>query len=263
MSEPNATILSKPGAAAFAALMALSASPALAQPRQQQQQPQDQQTQAVSPVIGLFANKNGQAARYSTPDGALRFIFDRTYGRVALVRFEGDPEVHALRPRMGPNGDEIYTTDDGAVRLRFTPHGGISVYTRTLRTGAAASEVERVDPLTPVEVAFARFQARLRQLQAEAQRRLGRQVTFEAPMQTNQPVSGVMLDAAERAAQGLADAPLTTVRRVIIVVGPTPGASLRGEALTIQVTPQLGYAGRPSSAAIRDVATGTPQGPDR
>jgi Domain of unknown function (DUF4908) len=261
MSEPIGTILLKPGAAAVAAMLAFAGAPALAQPQQQQQQqpPQEQR----SPIFGLFSAGQNGAARYATPDGAVQFVFDRTYGRYALVRFEGDPEVHALRPRMGPNGDEIYTTDDGAVSLRVTPHGGISVYTRTLRTGAPASQTASAPPLTPEEIAFAQFQARMRALQAEAARRIGRTVTFETPVQTNHPVSGVVLDAAERAAEGLADAPLTTVRRVIIIVGPAPTAVMRGEELTIQVTPQMGYAGRPSSAAIRNVVTGVPQGPDR
>jgi hypothetical protein len=56
---------------------------------------------------------------------------------------------------------------------------------------------------------------------------------------------------------------MTTIRRVLIVVGPTPRAVMQGDLLIIQVAPQMGYAGRPSSTAIRNVVTGTVQGPEQ
>ncbi len=75
--------------------------------------------------------------------------------------------------------------------------------------------------------------------------------------------AGVVLDAAERATQGLTEAPMTSVRRVVITIGRSPGAQLRGESLTIQIAPELGYAGRPSSTTVRNVATGQVQGPQQ
>lgn len=250
--------LSARGAAAFAAALTLTGAPsiALAQPQRQNG------AAAPAPVQGLYNNTSG-ATRYSTPDGAVRFTFDRSGGRVALVRFEGDPEVHVLRPHAGAGGGEIYQTEDGDVMLRLTPHGSLIVYTRTNRTGAAASEEEQVAPLTPQAVAFAVMQERFRQLQAHAARRMGQVVTFQAPAQMTAPAAGVVLDAAERAAEGLAAAPLTTVRRVIIVLGPAPAVAMRGDTLIIQVAPQYGYAGRPSSITVRNVVTGQVQGPEQ
>ena len=251
------TTLSMRGAAAFAAALTLTgaASPAVAQPRSSQPMPQAE---------GILSEPAANTAkRYSTPDGSVRFVFDRTIGRFALVRFEGDPEVHVLRPVMAAGGGEIYRTDGGDVILRVTPHGGIIVYTRLHRTGAPASEEADVAPLAPEAVAQAAMRERLRELQAQAGRSVGQQVTFDAPVQINGQASGVVLDAAERAAQGLADAPLTTVRHVIITIGPQPGVVMRQETLTIQVAPQMGFAGRPSSAAIRNVATGQVQGPQQ
>jgi len=253
MSHSSGPSLSGRGAAAVAAALAL-ATPGLAQ-AQQQQQPNG------PPVQGLYQASSG-ATRYATPDGAVRFVFDRrSGGRVALVRFEGDPEVHVLRPAMAAGGGEIYRTEDGDVMLRVTPHGGIIVYTRTLRTGAPASEEAAVAPLTPEAIAFAEMQARFRQLQARARRSVGQTVTFTVPAQMTAPTAGVVLDAAERAAEGLSAAPMTMVRRVTITVGPTPRALVRGDQLFIQVAPQMGYAGRPSSMAIRNIVTGQVQGP--
>jgi hypothetical protein len=181
---------------------------------------------------GLYTASPG-ATRYSTPDGQVRFVFDRSGGRAALVRFEGDPEVHVLRPVMAAGGGEIYTTEDGNIQLRVTPHGGMM--------------------------------ARMRMLQEQARRHVGQTVTFtiQSRQQLSPPQAGVMVDAAERAAEGLAAAPMTTIRRVLIIVGPTPRAVMQGDLLIIQVAPQMGYAGRPSSTAIRNVVTGTVQGPEQ
>lgn len=240
--------LSARGAAALAAALALGA-PGLAFAQEQ------------SSVQGLYASAPG-ATRYSTPDGAVRFVFDRSGGRVALVRFEGDPEVHVLRPVMAAGGGEIYRTDDGDVALRVAPNGAITVYTRTLSTGAPASEEERVAPLTPASIAAVEMQARFRQLQARAQRSVGQQVTFTVPAPMPAPAAGLVVDAAERAAEGLAAAPMTSVRHVIITFGPRPAVAQRGDTLIIQIAPQMGYAGRPSSNTIRNVVTGEVQGPE-
>jgi len=253
MSQSNGPSFCGRGAAAIAAALALSA-PALAQAQQPESSPS-------APMPGLY--RASGATRYSTPDGAVRFVLDRSGGRAALVRFEGDPEVHVLRPVMAAGGGEIYRTEDGDVMLRITPHGGIIVYTRTLRTGAPASEEARVAPLTPEAVAFAELQERFRRLQARARRNVGQTVTFTVPPQMSAPAAGLVVDAAERAAEGLAAAPMTTVRRVIISFGRTPAVAQRGDTLLIQVAPQMGYAGRPSSNTIRNVVTGAVQGPQQ
>lgn len=255
MSQFNGPSLIGRGAAVFAAALAISSVPQKAEAQQRQSAP--------LPVQGLYSNASG-ATRYATPDGGVRFVFDRSSGgRVALVRFEGDPEVHVLRPAMAAGGGEIYRTDDGDVMLRVTPHGGIIVYTRANRTGAAASEEARVAPLTPEAVAFAEMQQRFRAIQARARRSVGQTVTFTVPAQMSAPAAGVVVDAAERAAEGLAAAPMTNVRRVIISIGSAPRVARRGDQLFIQVAPQLGYAGRPSSNTIRNVAMGEVQGPEQ
>ncbi len=195
----------------------------------------------------------------------MRFVFDRSGGRVALVRFEGDPEVHVLRPVMAAGGGEIYRTEDGSLMLRLTPQGGLTVYTRNLRTGAPASEIAQVAPLTPEALAFAEMQERFRQLQAElrSRRSVGRVVTFTVPARMSSATAGVVVDAAERVAEGLTAAPLTNVRQVIIRVGASPAAILNGDTLLVQVAPEMGYAGRPSSVAVRNVVTGAVQGPQQ
>jgi hypothetical protein len=211
--------------------------------------------------LGLLAQPQSSGARrYSTPDGAVRFVLDRSGGRVALVRFEGDPEVHVLRPVMAARGDEIYRTESGDVQLRVTPHGGIIVYTNAMRTGSPAAEEARVAPLAPQVITMAALPARLRELQVRSARE-GRPVSFEVHLDDPNG-AGVAYDAAERAIAAMSELPGGGVRRIIINVGPSARAQMQGEALAIQVAPRLGYAGRPSSTMIR-AAMGGPQGPDR
>lgn len=221
----------------------------------------------MGPLGLLTAPQTPGARRYATPDGAVRFVLDRSGGRVALVRFEGDPEVHVLRPVMGSRGDELYRTEDGDVQLRVTPHGGVVVYTHALRTGAPASEEARVPPLSPPELELAVLRTRLRELQIRAARAFGRPLAFEVRLEDGREerAAGVALDAAERAVEALSQAPQTAqqVRRIVIMVGSSPRARVQGENLTIQVAPQMGFAGRPSSVAIRDVVTDSVQGPER
>jgi hypothetical protein len=254
MREGNGPSLYGRGAAAIAAALVLAA-PGIAEAQQQRQQPAVRQPPLYPVASG--------ASRYATPDGGVRFVLDRSGGRAALVRFEGDPEVHVLRPTMGAGGDEIYQTESGDVRLRVTPHGGIIVYTRALRTGAAASEEGRVAPLAPEALAFAEMQTRFRSIQNQARRGVGQPVMFTVPAQMTPAAAGVVTDAAERVAEGLAAAPMTNVRRVIIQFGRLPAVALRGNTLIVQVAPQLGYAGRPSSNTIRNVAMGQVQGPSQ
>lgn len=254
MSQSNGPSLSGRSAAALAAALTLVSVPAVAQAQDERAAP------APPPVPGLYVTSG--ATRYSTPGGAVRFVFDRT-GRVALLQFEGDPEVHVLRAAQAAGGGIIYSTENRNIMLRVTPQGAITLYTRNLQTGAAASADGEADRLTPEAIAFAEMQARFRALQEQSRQRVGQTITFSVPANLPPQAAGVVLDAAERAAEGLALAPMTSVRRVIITIGRTPAVALRGDQLFIQVAPQYGYAGRPSSMTIRNIVTGAVQGPEQ
>ena len=147
------------------------------------------------------------ARRYQTPDGAVRFVFDRSGRSAALLRFEGDDEVHVLLPEAGARGDEIYRNEDRSIMLRLTPQGGVTVYTRANRTGAPVSEVASVAPITPQAIAAAQMSERVRNLQIRAARAVGAPVQFVVPAQMSAPVAGLVVDAAERVAEGLQAGP--------------------------------------------------------
>jgi hypothetical protein len=201
-------------------------------------------------------------------------VLDRTGQRVALVKFEGSDEVHVLRAVPGPRGDDMYKTDTGDVLLRVTALGSVIVYTDPARMGAPATLAGRGAPVAPPSVPAASLQARMEALQRDMARK-GRPVTFAAPTNVQSPqASGVVADAAARAAEGLAQSPQTmSVRRVVIRYGASPNAVVVNESLTITVAPQMGYAGRPSAAAVAQavrqpqrqpsVETAGVQGPER
>ncbi|MBL8551501.1 MAG: DUF4908 domain-containing protein [Hyphomonadaceae bacterium] len=249
ISRPN-TFSAAHFTGALAAALALGAGPASAQ--------------QMVPLMQRNDVRTGPSASYATSDGQLRFVFDRSGRRAALLRFEGDPEVHVLRPFAAAGGDELYRDETGDVALRITPHGGIVVYTRNRRTGAAVAEVGAVAPISPQALAIAEYQNRMRQLQAASARVIGRPVLFVAPsaMQPG-PGAGLVLDAASLAAQSIANQPGVQVARVVIRIGPAPAARIEGDALDIQVAPQMGYAGRPSTTAIRAALSSGPAGPER
>jgi Domain of unknown function (DUF4908) len=209
---------------------------------------------APDPVLNEAVPASGQ---FETPDGALRFVFDRS-GPAALIQFEGDPEVYVLRPdpTMGAGGQQFFRTQDGSIIVRVTRWGEITLFVRNDRMGAAASFAESAPPLRPEPVAPPTFRQEWRQTERAVVRRVGREVAIEAPAQVGATEGAVILDAAERAADGLAAAPQTPIRRIRIQVGDAPAAAVQGDMLIIVVAPHLGYAGRPSSEQIRAALAG-------
>ena len=240
---------------AFAAALALTVAPnAYAQNRE---------SPLAQGLLDLPANDRAGAERYQTPDGRVRFVLDRSGERLALVKFEGSDEVHVLHSVPGPRGDEFFKTDTGDVLLRVTALGSVIVYADAARMGAPATVSGRAAPVAPPSAPHGGLQAWMDGLQREIARR-GHQVTFVPPANVQGPASGVVADAAARAAEGLAATSSTqtmTVRRVIIRYGNQPGAVVVNESLTITVAPQMGYAGRPSAAAVAQAVQQPRRGP--
>lgn len=231
------------GGAVVMALATLGAGSAAAQPAQPQGFiPQSRPNDANAQSTG----------RFRTPDGQLTFTLDRT-GPIALMQFEGDPEVRVLRPdpAMAAGGAQFYRTADGAVVLRITPWGELTVFMRNDRMGTAVSFSEAAGPLRPAPASPPVYRSRLEQTQQSLIRRVGRNVDVQAPQQVEGQVGGLILDAAERAADGMAAASQQPIRRLILQIGPQPAVAAQGDTLVIVVAPHLGYSGRPSSEAIR------------
>ncbi|MBI1188077.1 MAG: DUF4908 domain-containing protein [Alphaproteobacteria bacterium] len=195
----------------------------------------------------------GPSTRYSTPDSRVRFTFDRS-GRTALLQFEGESEVHVLHSVGASGGGELYRDDADQIRLRITPNGGVTIYTRLHRNGEAAGAEGAAPRLTPAPIEVAQYQRRMTQLSTIASQRLGRPIIITAPREARGAEAGLIIDAAERAIAGVAQAPPgASVVRITIQRSDQARAQLRDGELAIGVNPAQGYAGRPSSHTISNV----------
>ena len=235
------------GASACAALLLGAAPPLTA-------------AEPVSPLAqGLFGEQvrdHAQGAqRFATPDGLTRFTLDRA-SPVALMRFEGSGEVLALKPTPGPHGDEFLKDDIGRVVVRVTAPGGLIVYANAEGLGAPATAEGHAARLAGPSAPAGGLAAKLAEIERTTARRVGHPVTFDAPpgaSLTNSSAIGLVADAAERAAEGVAAVRGTPVTRVQIAFGPSASVRLAQESLRVTIAPQLGYAGRPSADAIEAV----------
>lgn len=202
------------------------------------------------------------ASFYSTMDGH-RFLLQRVGEHLALVRFEGMAEIYPLRVEWGAGNVESYLTDTGHILLRERSDGAMTLYRDIKSLGEPVQLIGGSAPVPPPQAPQGGLRAKLEALAQKAARALGRPLHFEAPEEPSGPqASGVMADAAERAAQSLASAPAqVVVRRVVIRVGDRPDALVVNESLTITVAPQMGYAGRPSSDYILARVSGVAPAP--
>lgn len=217
----------------------------------------------VSPLTqGLFGapaqDEPRNAQKFQTPDGAMRFTLDRS-GQTPLMRVEGRSEVMALRSSPGPRGDEYLKTDTGRVVLKVSSMGGVTVYSGASDKGAPVSAAGAASRLPMPSAPVGGLTAKLSEIERGTGRLVGRPVSFDAPSGaslTSSAAVGLVADAAERAAEGLAATKPKSVQRVIIQFGARPEARLEKDALRVTITPQLGYAGRPSADAVKAALAG-------
>lgn len=198
------------------------------------------------------AGPEAGAQRFAAQDGSLRFTLDRS-GPLPLLHFEGQNEIFALRSTAGPRGDEFLKTDTGRLVLRVSALGGMTVYPRADSSGLAVTTLGDGKSLPAPSAPAGGLAAHLSQLSGETSRALGRAVSFEA--QSFPPaISAVAADAAGLAAEALVRSENAPVSRVIIIPGAAPGVSRQAGVLRVTVAPPLGYAGRPSIAALAAAA---------
>lgn len=208
-------------------------------------------------LFGMPANDSAAALRFATPDGAVEFVLDRSQRQVAFLQFSGQDEVLALKPIAGPRGDELYKSDTGEVVLRVTSIGGVTVFRDAARMGMPAAPMGPAATLKPLPMASGGVEARLAQLERDSVRGLGRRIAFTGPGPVTGQAGAIVQDAAARAAEGLASARSTQVQRVVLVVGQKPTAMLSQDgALIVVVAPTMGFAGRPSAAAVAQALGG-------
>jgi hypothetical protein len=202
-------------------------------------------------LLGSPSQQAPRAERFATPNGDVRFVLDRS-GPAPLVRFDGGREVLALRSVPGPRGDEFLKTDTGHVLLRVTSLGGVIVYPDAASAGAPVSSVGAVRPLAMPATPVGGLAIKLSAISAATSKKLGRPIIFVA--QSVPPaISAIAAEAAQLAADAVVESG-ASVSRVLIIPGAAPASFRQGGTLRVVVAAPLGYAGRPSAAAMAAAA---------
>jgi len=190
------------------------------------------------------------------------FVFELSPAGAAYLKYDDSGEVWALNPTNGPRGDTIYKNDVGEAMLRTTRMGGLTVFTQDRPSGIAAAFDGGASDLHNLLVAgpIVMFKV-LVQSSFRATRFAGHRVEFEAK-EMDPGSEAIFADAANLAAQAFArldhrgrpghDA-LQHCNKVAFLDGRPPGAKMVGDEMRITVTPDLGFAGRPSSLRISQV----------
>lgn len=180
----------------------------------------------------------------------------------AFLKYDDSGEVWALSPTPAPRGDTIYKNDVGEAMLRTTRMGGLTVFTPERPDGMAAALFGSAPDLHDALIngPLALFKV-LVQASVQATHAAGHKVVFEAK-QLDAGAEPVFADAANLAAQAFyrvehrgpaGRQALGRYNKVAFLNGRPPGVRVEGDEVRITVTPDLGFAGRPSSQRISQV----------
>jgi hypothetical protein len=197
-------------------------------------------------------------ARYVTEDGDV-FTLDRTQPK-PLLKFENSFEVWALQPQPAPRGDTIYKNDLGEPVLRATRLGGVTVFTDQRPGGAAAALMGVGNPLRMAIMGPQTLFDRLAQASFRANHAARRTIPFE--VEATPASSALIADAAmvtsdvvvRLSKRSDARKLLDRIQKVRLVEGRKSSVQLIDGVLVVIVAPPEGFAGRPSSDRILQVA---------
>jgi hypothetical protein len=197
-------------------------------------------------------------ARYVTEDGDV-FTLDRTQPK-PLLKFENSFEVWALQPQPAPRGDTIYKNDLGEPVLRATRLGGVTVFTDQRPGGAAAALMGVGNPLRMAIMGPQALFDRLAQASFRANHAARRTIPFE--VEATPASSALIADAAmvtsdvvvRLSKRSDARKLLDRIQKVRLVEGRKSSVQLIDGVLVVIVAPPEGFAGRPSSDRILQVA---------
>ena len=194
--------------------------------------------------------------RQAQPEAAAQILIaltelDRTAAR-PLLWPEGSREVFALYPARAAGGGRLYLTDSDRVLLRFSNLGGATYFPSDAPEGVivdpdgAAGELH-AEPASEREV----FEA-ARDLVDDLVNRSRNEVVAEVTARDD-VTNGYIIDMMNMVALAADRSSRRELRRletVRIGIGEAPRARFSRGVLDISINPDLGYAGRPSSAYI-------------
>jgi len=201
-------------------------------------------------------------ARYQVDEGGSSFVLDVSPGKPALLKFEGSPEIWALRATPGPRGDVIYKNDMDQAVLRATHLGGVTLFTPDQPEGMPAAFMgQATPPRMPSDMGPEVLWNIFVEASARASRVAQRLVVFEGPEDITPATAPVFADAAIVASQAFLRLSQVKGGRIVLAryskvefaAGRAPAAAAAGAVVKITVCPSQGVAGRPSSQRIASI----------
>lgn len=214
-------------------------------------------------LFGSHAAAAPAVARYQVEDSGSSFVLDTAPGKPAYLKFEGSPEIWALRPTPGPRGDVIYKNDMDEPMVRATHLGGVTLFTTDQPEGMPAAFMGQAQaPHMMLDMGPEVLWNIFVQASARASRIAEHLVVFEGPQDITPISAPVFADAAILTSQAFmrvgakGKAGKTLVARFAKVefdAGKGAAASAKGQVVRITVCPDQGIAGRPSSQRIASV----------
>lgn len=195
------------------------------------------------PPPGRYVSDSGEA-----------FTLDRS-GQRPLLRFDRRDETWVLRPTAAPRGDVIYRNDAGQQILRVTPGGGITVYTTRTPGGSPVSFAGAGEVLAPPTLGPIALWQLMTRRSAMISQATGRLITINLDGERSEALCVealiVTTDAVIRVARSpSARASLNSLRSIVITEGTRSRVSFVRGVLTVELDPNQGLAGRPSSARV-------------
>jgi len=197
---------------------------------------------------------------YPPPVG---FVLDRT-SEFAKLRFDGTEEILVLRWQPAAGGMRNLLRDDGALVLRISGLGGVTLFTDQNQAGIPVANDARANPLgspAPPSIEYVRQIAG--QIMGQLRAETGREIIFEANWNEAARDPGaraILFDAVRNAGTALFNMARTPqgriglinyLRRVRFVRGAMATTTVQGDMLIVMFSVEQGLAGRLSSYAIR------------
>jgi hypothetical protein len=196
-------------------------------------------------------------------EGEVSFVLDAAPGKSAYLKFDGSPEIWALRPTPGPRGDVIYKNDMDQPVVRATRLGGVTLFTADQPDGLPAALIGQASPpRMPLDMGLEVLWNVFVEASARSSRAAQHLVVFEGPEDITPSTAPVFADAAVIVSRAFARVSaqsktgrtlLARFAKVEFNAGRSPAAATAGEVVRITVCPEDGVAGRPSSQRIAAV----------
>jgi len=205
------------------------------------------------PAVGRYVSESGEA-----------FTLDRS-GQRPLLRFDRREETWVLRPTAAPRGDIIYRNDAGQQILRMTPGGGMTVFTTRAPGGSPASFTGPGETLTTPTMGPLQLWQLMARRSAMISQATGRLIPISLDGERSEALCVEALIVTTDAVIRMARSPsartnLNHLRSIVITEGQRSRATFAGGVLTVELDPDQGMAGRPSSASvIRALMAETPR----